>query len=128
MAIEYVYESGNIDKTGTNRLTDIVHSDSLHDFYLVHPEFKEVWDLGEMLESSRSIKHNEAGRSIKRLLVMLYRDNITGNLANLLDYTKKFNKRIINNSSNEVKKELAMDFVYSQILKGYKIWKGTWLE
>ena len=123
MALTYTYESGNIEKESTNRLTNINHDESLYDFYMLHPELSEVWELGEHLEESKEIKHQEAGRAIKRAMKM----NVEGGdkmiTAHLLKYAKKMNRKILSNSGNDVKKAFAIEFVYSQIVKGFNICK-----
>ena len=125
MALRYKYEEGNIERVSTNRLLDINHEDTPDDFYLVHPEYSNVKELGDTLISSRVSKHQIAGVAIKRLLMMLVNDGVMENVPHLLKYAKKLNKRLIQNSKDSVKKDLSLEFAYIQIRKGFDLWKET---
>ena len=128
MAVSYNYEEGHIEKQGTNRLTDISHEDSVYDFYLLHTDLNEVWELGETMESSSSSAHKSAGRAIKRVMMMLVREKMTRNAGNLLDYAKSLNRKIVVNSVDPIRKELAIEFAFNTIKKGFTIWKEQMLR
>ena len=123
MAVSYNYEEGHIEKEGTNRLTDIAHEDSVYDFYLLHSDLNEVWELGETMENSSSPAHKRAGRAIKRVMMMLVREKMTRNAGNLLDYAKSLNRKIMVNSVDPIRKELAVEFAFNTIKKGFAIWE-----
>ena len=128
MPVSYHYEEGHIEKVGTNRLTDINHEDSLYDFYLLHSELKEVWELGEIMEGSPTLAHQKAGRSIKRVMAMLINEKMTKNADNLLNYAKKLNRKILTNSSDPIRRDLAIEFAFNTIKKGFSVWKEQILK
>ena len=128
MPITYHYEEGNIEKESTNRLTNISHEESIYDFYLVHPELSEVWELGDKLEISSNTMHNKAGRAIKRVMMMLIAEKMTKNADNLLDYAKRLNRKILTNSTDPIRYDLALEFAYNTIIKGFRIWKQQMLK
>ena len=125
MALTYTYESGDIEKVSTNRLTDIMRDESLYDFYILHPELSEVWELGETLEKTEEAKYVRAGVAVKRVMKMHIESGDKMITAHLLKYAKKMNHKIASNSSNDIKRAFAIDFVYMQIVKGFGIWKNS---
>ena len=83
MSLNYKFEAGDIEKVSTNRLLDIDHNESLSDFYILHSEYSEIWDLGEAMEHSKNFFHQRAGKAIKRLMAMLVTDKKTENIKKI---------------------------------------------
>ena len=120
MGIEYTFEEGKIERESTNRLLNIEHTDTLSDFYTLHPEYSDFKELGEELERSENRLHHRAGRAVKRLISMMVTEGQTKHLPILMKYAKSLNRRLLCNKSDDTKYAFALDFVYTQVEKGFK--------
>ncbi len=121
----YRFESGDIDKVSTNRLVDIQHEATLQEYYTLHPELCDIWELGSQLEASQSVEHKKCGRALHRIGYMLSSEGSTKTLAHIIKYSKSLNMRLMLNKNNPINYQFALEFVYNTVNKGLNVWKDS---
>ena len=125
MISDYRFESGDIDKVSTNRLVDIQHETTMQEYYTLHPELRDIWDLGSQLEASKSVEHIKCGRALHRIGYMLSSEGSTNTLVHIIKYSKSLNTRLMLNKDNPINYQFALEFVYNTVNKGLNIWKDS---